>query len=367
MLIKRNGQERDLSTRFVCLVREDSRVSEYKIDCCPSCEEWNAFLEEHDRDNLQQSFAFGEALKALYPNTKIVRLLAKKYEKPVGLVQGFYNQGRVLGGTIFVEGHHGTGPVIAEGENKNQVFRELISALEKYAVKNRVPSGSIVHQSEMGEVLRNMGYKLFCRHNSYKINLHNGVDKVWREIDHNKRRNIRKASKAGVEVNLSTSIENLALFHQMLQLSSERVGFEIRPFKYYVEILKIFGKIEKARIFTAYLRDQPVAGLFVVNAGNTAHALAAGSLPEAWKARPNDLIHWKAIEQACKEGLSAYNMGAVPDPPGGSLWRWKSEWRGQLEKMPTSNKTFMPKLEQLVIAPYGKMKKRLAERTRIPF
>jgi hypothetical protein len=342
---------------------EASSVSEYQINYCPSYEEWNSFLEEHDRDNLQQSFEFGEVSKSLYPNPIILRLLLKKHEKSVGLVQGSYNQGRIIGGPLSVEGFHGTGPVVEEGQNKKRVFSMLISFLEKCAIKNKVPHGFIVHQSGMGDVLRILGYNLFYSHNVYRFYLNNDVSKAWQRIDHNKRRNIKKAISQGVEVTSGVSKENLVSFYEMLSLSSVRVGFEIRPFNYYKEILKVFGKIGKAKIFTAYLRDRPVAGLFVVDQGHAAHALSAGSRPEAWRARPNDLLHWKAIELSCKEGLLCYNFGAVPDPPGGSLWRWKNEWNGQLEKMPICHKVYMPKLETLFCVPYGKIIKRLTKKS----
>jgi len=114
---------------------------EYEIDYCPSREEWRSFLEEHDRGNLQQSFEFGEIYETLGSNIKIVRVLLKEHERPVGLVQGYYDRGSIMGGTLYVEGHHGTGPVVTDGQDKEQVFRRLVLALENYAVKHRVPEG----------------------------------------------------------------------------------------------------------------------------------------------------------------------------------------------------------------------------------
>ncbi len=84
-------------------------MPEYEIDYCPSYAEWSSLLEEHDSDNLQQSFEFGEILRVLHPNIKIVRLLLKSHEKSVGLVKGYYNQGNMIGRPLFVEGHHETG------------------------------------------------------------------------------------------------------------------------------------------------------------------------------------------------------------------------------------------------------------------
>jgi hypothetical protein len=336
-------------------------LSEYEIDYSPSYEDWSSFLEEHDPDNLQQSYEFGEISKLIHPGNKIVRLLLKENGKSLGLVQSYYQGGRFWGNHLFVEGFHGTGPVVAEGQNSQLVFRQLLVALEKYAIENRIIEGYITYKYKMSNDLRSQGYSLFFKHYIYKHFLNNNVDQIWQRIDHNKRRNIRKAINAGVIVTHGNSGEELVSFYEMLQLASGRAGFKIRPFEYYNEICKVFGKTGKAKIFTAYLRDQPVAALFVVTMGNTAHALSAGSRQEAWRAHPNDILHWKAIELTCKEGLSCYNWGAVPDPPEGSLWRWKSEWRGSLEKMPICHRVYMPKLK-LMFDASGKLIPKRAQR-----
>jgi lipid II:glycine glycyltransferase (peptidoglycan interpeptide bridge formation enzyme) len=340
----------------------ERRLVDYEIDYDPSYKAWDSFLSDQDPDNLQQSYEFGEASRTLYPKTKIARFLLKKNGKTISILQGFHSYGTFFGGPFFVEGHHGTGPVIAEGENKQEVYTKIVSLIDKYAKENKVPEGFIVFKSGMENTLHKMGYNPFCSHNLYKLYLYANADIVWKAITHNKRKNIRNATKQGIEVINNTSKENLILFYEMLNLSSKRVGFKIRPFQYYSALLKVFEKFGKARIFTAYLKDQPVAGLFVISQGNTVHALSAGSLPDAWKARPNDVIHWKAIEWSCREGFQIYNMGAVPDPPGGSLWRWKSEWQGQLEKMPTCNKIFMTKSTKGLFDLYGKIEKHVPTR-----
>ncbi len=334
-------------------------MSKYEIDYSPSAEEWNSFLEEHDSDNLEQSFEFGEISKLVRPATKVIRLLLKKDEKPVGLIQGYYQRGRFWGRPLRVPGFHGTGPVVADGPDRERVFRQLILATEKRAVMDSVPQGYIVCESEMKGALRSLGYT-FLSHYVYKSFLYNDVEQIWKRIAHNKRKNIRKAINIGVEVTHGTGEENLTSFYKMLQLSSSTHGFEIHPFTYYDEMLKVFGKAGKAKIFTAYLRDQPIAAVFVVIRGKTAHALGAGSSSEGWKARPNDILHWKVIELACKQGLSCYNWGAVVGPPGGLLWRWKSEWMGQLKEMPISHRVYMPKLK-LVFDTYEKILPRKIE------
>ena len=82
--------------------------------------------------------------------------------------------------------------------------------------------------------------------------------------------------------------------------------------------------------------------------GKSMYALGAGSLSSAWRVRPNDLIHWKVMEWGCQNGYLKYHMGGVAEPPpneGSSkwgIWRWKKEWKGQLEGEDKFGKLVLP-------------------------
>ena len=83
--------------------------------------------------------------------------------------------------------------------------------------------------------------------------------------------------------------------------------------------------------------------------GRTVYALAAGSFREGWKVKPNDIMHYKVMEWASQNGYSKYHMGLVSEPPpteGSSvwgIWRWKREWKGNLERIQIFDKLFLPR------------------------
>jgi hypothetical protein len=326
----------------------------------PSQQDWSSFLNGFVSGNLQQSFEYGEVVKMFNPHTRVVRLLALNGEVPVSLVQGRYNRRFGFGDRMEVGGVYGFGPVVADATYKQEVFAELIAELEKHAVKDRV-SEIFIYQPKRNGLLEDMGYILKNSFNVYKVNLGRNVEKLWRKIAHNKRRNVRKALAYGVKVIHRTTYEDLASFYKMHLISGKRAGFVPHPFSYFNAFFKIFGINGKTRIFLAVFDGKPVAGVFVVIHGDTAYALAAGSRNEFWRVRPNDVVHWKAMEWACKEGLSYYHMGYVSDPPpsvgslGWGLWRWKKEWNGLLEKVMVYHKVLMPKFKKFVLSPYEKV------------
>lgn len=334
-------------------------MSKFRIIANPQQEEWELFLDRIGSGNLQQSFGYGEVIKMSNPRTNVIRLLAMDGDRLVGLVQAKYNRRFGCGTRLEISSGYGDGPV-AVSEDEEHVIRELLLSLEKRAIKSRVSDG-FVFWSGRNQVLESMGYTLSNVVNAYKVDLQKTAEELWKSIAHNKRRNVKKAQEQGAEVIQRKSYDDLFSFYKMYEASSKRVGFDAYSFDYFHAYLKVFGERDKVRVFLTVFDGQPVAGAFVVVHGDTAYALAAGSRKAVWYVRPNDLLHWKAMEWARGEGLSWYHMGHVYEPLptetalGWSLWRWKREWNGKLEKYCIYHKVYMPKLRKFVLTPYEKI------------
>ena len=332
-------------------------MNELRIIDNSSRREWESFLQSFS-GNLSQSFDYGEVKKSA-PHTRVMRLSATNRDSLVGLVQGTYQQRFGGGGWLDVGGLWGYGPVV-DSKDEEHILRELMLALEKAAIKNRVPGGVILRPSR-SNLLEHSGYSLSSVYNIYTIALRSTSEELWKNIAHNKRRNIKMARERGVEVASHRSYDALVRFYDLYQASSKRVGFASHPLDYFHSYLRIFGKNDKARVFFTVFHDQPVASAFIVVHGNTAYALAAGSQEKFWHVRPNDILHWEAMEWARSEGLSLYHLGHVYEPlpvensPTWSLWRWKREWNGQLEKVYIYNKIYMAKFKKLIVDPYEKI------------
>jgi hypothetical protein len=339
------------------------KTDEYKVISDPSSEVWTSFLMKFAGGNLQQSFDYGKVAKEANPNARVVRLLALDGDNPMGLVQAIYRKRFGIGDRLEVGGTYGNGPVTAELDSKKDVLSCLIEALENYGVSNRICEAFVYWREDWGmkEVFNEKGYEQTSSFNVYKVDLKGNVDQFWKNIAHNKRRNIMKAEAQGVQVIQGSSNKDLISFNEMLEISGNRADFIPPPFSMFNAYLKVFGAQGKAKIFLATLGGNQIAGVFVVVHGDTAYALGAGSREEAWDVRPNDILHYKAMEWACREGLLKYHMGYVSDPPPteGSplwgLWRWKREWKGDLEKTVLYSKVFMPNLKRFFITPYERV------------
>ena len=336
-------------------------LSEYSIVENPSEKLWNSFLNMFPEGNFEQCYEYGEIAKMAFPKTVPVRLAIARGGELAGIVQGNYSRYFGFGMELEVM----RGPVIAErNEAGLQLAENLLEALEDYGKKNRVIHARIVVPETWGleGVFHKLGYVLEGKLNEYAVNLEGGVEKVWRSIDHNKRRNVKRALNEGVEVIRSHDHDDLVAFYSMLKAAQDRAGFSSYPLSWFEAVWDKYKPEELSNVFLARWNGKSVSGVFTVVHEKTVFALAAGSLSEGWKVRPNDIMHWKAMEWASQNGYSKYHMGLVSEPPpvegspAWGIWRWKREWRGKLGSFQIFRKTFLPRYQLVSRA------KRIAER-----
>jgi len=89
---------------------------------------------------------------------------------------------------------------------------------------------------------------------------------------------------------------------------STRKGLPAQPWEVYKEAVSL---ISNRRLFVARHQGKIVASLIVRFApGAIMEATAIVSLEEALHLHPNNLLHFRAIEWACAEGLCLYSLGA---------------------------------------------------------
>jgi len=313
---------------------------------------WDSFLERFPEGNFEQCFEYGEVSRRAFLRSHVVRLAAVRGGEVLGLVQGTYSRYFGFGISLGVM----RGPVVdLNAEGSVEVVGRLLRALDEAARERRIIEGRVLVPESWGfdRVFRSFGYSLVGGLNEYVVDLEGGVERVWRSVSHNKRRNIRRGMREGVEVFESREREDLLKFYSMLRAAERRGGFSSYPLSWFEAVWSVY-RPELSRVFLARWRGREVSGVFTVVHGGTVYALAAGSFSEWWRVRPNDIMHWRVMEWACRNGYSRYYMGLVSDPPpregskAWGVWRWKREWRGRLLRFRVFRKVFRPRFMFMV-------------------
>ncbi len=305
----------------------------YSISENPKFDIWNSFITNNSPGDLWQTIDYAESLKQLRRHTKTVRLIVSKNGVPECIAQGTFS--KIIGFGTVINIHEG--PLLSTvSKNNSSLLKYTISAMEKFAAKNRVMGIKVLWPCKWGHIdlFVNMGYKQVGKNFPYTVDLSRGADDLWKRINGNKRRNIKKAINRGVEFTESRNFENIEKFYNLYVDLAQRHNYVAPALSWFQTMWNSRSAGDSSKVFFAKWRGNNISSVFVTMNGKTIYALGWGYLGEDLEVRPNDFLHWKIMEWGSKRGLLKYHMGDVHPEVGaseGGTWRWKKEWNGDME------------------------------------
>jgi hypothetical protein len=141
------------------------------------------------------------------------------------------------------------------------------------------------------------------------LDLSRGPDALFRKFSENKRTNIKKAIKYGVSVEPAKDADEIAAYYAICVDWSRRKGLPIPPEE---EFQQNFALVNNRVLFLARHEGKIIAGVVIRFFPHGVMEYAANSsLDSALRFRPNDLLHWRAIEWGCREGMTKYSLGGA--------------------------------------------------------
>ncbi|MCR4408073.1 MAG: peptidoglycan bridge formation glycyltransferase FemA/FemB family protein [Anaerolineae bacterium] len=189
-------------------------------------------------------------------------------------------------------------------------------------------------------VLRRRGW----RHSAEQIQFPNTVlvdlvpdeEAILAAMKSKTRYNIRLAARHGVTVRLGT-VDDLPLFYQLYNETSQRDGFLIRPYAYYQDAWGRFLEAGRAQLFLAEHEGDTLAGLILFIFGQTAWYMYGASSAQKRELMPNHLLQWEAMRWARAQGCTVYDMWGAPDvldesDPLWGVYRFKAGFGGQFTR-----------------------------------
>jgi hypothetical protein len=198
--------------------------------------------------------------------------------------------------------------------------------------------------------------------NAHAIDLDGGLDAVWKRFSDNARRGIRKAEKQGLEVECDTTGRLLGELDTLWQMSVRRWatqrhepvwlgwlrGRRLNPESRWKQMAqRMPGGVA---IWVARHQGEPVAATAILRGPNDHYTRGAMHKDLAGPTRANFLLHWLAIQDACKRGAGWYQMGQS-GPPGDPVARFKENFGAraytfpevQLDMVPIGGVTAFPR------------------------
>jgi len=136
-------------------------------------------------------------------------------------------------------------------------------------------------------------------------------------------RRARLAREAGVVVRPD---EDLDAFHRLYRDTVARLGSPQFPVEFFRALRSAFGDAFHYHVAEAKDRDEPLAGLISLSAGDSLHLLINGAVRRSDGVSPNPHLYLSVLESACAGTYSVVDFGRTE--PGSGVDEFKSLFDG---------------------------------------
>jgi hypothetical protein len=171
---------------------------------------------------------------------------------------------------------------------------------------------------------------------TYEVQI-SDVDALWRNIDQNQRRLIRRAEKKSYTLSEDDDFDSFFKQHQAIH---ERKGASLylkkRQFEKYFHLLKKEGL---CRLYHARTRENESAAsqLVLLSGHPVTHTVGAGSRKQFLSDGATSFLRWRVFDALSKEG---YDANDLTDASVSSVARFKRDMGGELKMCIRASKRF---------------------------
>ncbi len=159
-------------------------------------------------------------------------------------------------------------------------------------------------------------------YSTFKLNLSNGLDHIWKNFEKTVRTAIRKGEKNDLRFELENDSESMIDFYNVYSENMKSLGTPVHDYNFFKKIQNAFpGQVQVAK---AIKDDKIISSLLLLKFKDTLIYGWGSSLTEYLNLAPNNFIHWNCIKYASESGLSWYDFGRSFKNSGN--YRFKKRW-----------------------------------------
>jgi lipid II:glycine glycyltransferase (peptidoglycan interpeptide bridge formation enzyme) len=145
---------------------------------------------------------------------------------------------------------------------------------------------------------------------------------------------VKKATRLGVQVRQAETEDDVRTWYGLYLQTMRRLVAIPKPYRFFQVAWQHLHPRGLLRLLLAEHTEagssRIIAGFLFLQWGQTISHIFTGWRREDQALRPNDLLHWYIIRQACAEGLRQYDFGNVRVGDQG-LAQFKSKWGAEVK------------------------------------
>ncbi len=153
-------------------------------------------------------------------------------------------------------------------------------------------------------------------------------DELFKAFSDNTKRNIKKANKEGLKLEIRNDENGIREFYKMNCITRKKHGLPPQPLSFFSNILKTIIKKGLGDIIFAVHKDNIIAGALYLKFKNKIIYKYGASYPEFNELRGNHFVMWEAIKKYSAEGYIDFDFGRTELNHDG-LRRFKQGWAAE--------------------------------------
>ncbi len=301
---------------------------------------FDAFVSSHPKGHFLQSFGWGEVKAAT--GWQPLRLVLERKGSIVAAVSLLKRRLPYIGKSIF---YAPRGPVI--DFNDRELFDTLLKAInnlarEHQAILLKIDPDIPKTNTPVKQLLQDKGFRPVAMGKDFdgiqpryvfRLDITPTPEELLANMHSKTRYNTRLAKRRGVSIDSECTLDDLAIFYELLKETTVRDRFLVRSYSYFETMWREMVERGYAKLFLAYYQGQPIAGTLAFIMGDKAWYLYGASSNSYRNVMPNYLIQWAMIRWAREQGCQLYDFRGVSgdlseDNPLYGLYRFKKGFNG---------------------------------------
>lgn len=275
---------------------------------------WERLLGKADRAHSVQAFGYGAAKGA--NGWRVSRQLISMGGRAVAMVQAL--EKRVLGIRVATRINRGPMFLVAKPSDELMVavYRAVRAHFAPFHFGILALAPALEETLESRDILRRAGFiaRKASGWGSARLDLARPIDEVFQSFEHNWRKSIRAADKAGVTVRVATDeAAHEWMIERHLQNMAEK-GFSGHGADFLRALRRHSG--DDYVLLQAMHEGRPVAGLVMLKFGTTADSIVAWFGEDGRKVKAGNAITWGAIQEMQRRGCISYDVGGIGSDKG---------------------------------------------------
>lgn len=162
-------------------------------------------------------------------------------------------------------------------------------------------------------------------HVAWLMSLPAEEETLWKQLDGNIRRQVRKARKNGLQAEIARGEQGLRPFYEMFCRFTHAAGTPVFGLPFLEHIARTFPN--QYSIALVRSEEEVIAGYFQLEMGDHMAGMWGAALPQTLKLRPAYLALWEIMRDAIANGFSCLDMGRSPTDSNAS--KFKGQWGGK--------------------------------------